>query len=172
MLRAADARLAVWQVLAQRRSGYDNMMWQTPALGMTAQAFLLTLALAPDTSVTSRVISSGLGALISVMVLQLLGKHRQNEVLDSRLLERLERDEVLGLAKQAGFVPHGNRTERHPPEDLAEVRESSTRVLIGPGGFWGMSSFVLWCVGEYLIILVCLLIIVLSLIGLEGLFHG
>lgn len=34
----------VFQAVAQRRLQHDMLMWQVPALGLTAQAFLLTIA--------------------------------------------------------------------------------------------------------------------------------
>ena len=45
----ADSRLTrqlfAYEMLAERRNQQDSMLWQAPALALTAQAFLLTIAL-------------------------------------------------------------------------------------------------------------------------------
>jgi hypothetical protein len=88
-----DRRLiASYQVLAARRIQYDTLMWQAPALALTAQAFLLLVALYSTTSVAGRLIASVLSVAITVVSLQLLEKHRYHELLDSQLLERLEKE--------------------------------------------------------------------------------
>ena len=35
----------IYKSLTERRITYDNLTWQTPALSLTAQAFLLTISL-------------------------------------------------------------------------------------------------------------------------------
>ncbi len=74
---SASDRLVVWQTVASRRASIDAMRWQTPALGMTAQAFLLTLALAPDSSRLARLLASALSLILALMVMQLMAKHRR-----------------------------------------------------------------------------------------------
>lgn len=85
-----------YAALSARRYGYDAMLWQTPALAVTAQAFLLTIALGKDSSPTARLISSALSLILSLMSVQLMAKHRQNESLDSFMLERFE--DRIGLS--------------------------------------------------------------------------
>jgi hypothetical protein len=70
----------IWQTLAARRVSYDTMMWQTPALGMTAQAFLLTLALGGQTTTTGRMVAAVLAAALAAMTMQLLAKHRYHVI--------------------------------------------------------------------------------------------
>ena len=37
--------MLVYEVIAGRRNTYDGLLWQMPMLGLTAQAFLFTIAL-------------------------------------------------------------------------------------------------------------------------------
>lgn len=158
--------LIVWQVLSDRRAAYDAMMWQTPALGMTAQAFLLTLSLGSGSSSAARIASAALSALISLMVVQLLAKHRRNEFLDSLCLETLESD--LRFDRDVGFRPHSKN--RYSPEQIQLARDSAWTVLCGPDSFWDMSSFKVWCYGQYLFMVAALGIILVVLIGQERIF--
>lgn len=158
-------KLVVWQVVAERRSSYDAMMWQTPALGMTAQAFLLTLGLAPDTSGTARAVAALLSAVISLMVVQLLGKHRRNELLDTLALADME--SRLGLPEHLGFHPHAR--DRYLAAHHASADRSARTTLLGPRRFWKMSSFRLWCYGQYVLGLASLGILVLVVTGGAGL---
>jgi hypothetical protein len=70
-------------------------MWQVPALGLTAQAFLLNIALAHDSARLARAIAALLGMTTAALSMQLMAKHRANEVQDSRLLENLEQEHSL-----------------------------------------------------------------------------
>ncbi len=82
--------LAAYGVIAQRRSTYDVMAWQTPALSFAAQAFLFSIALGPDTSRFARVIASCLALIIAGVSIQLMKKHLHLELIDSIILRRLE----------------------------------------------------------------------------------
>lgn len=42
-----EEMLVMYQVVAARRQNFDAMVWQVPALSLTAQAFLLVIALGP-----------------------------------------------------------------------------------------------------------------------------
>ena len=75
----------------QRRVSTDAMMWQVPALSLTAQSFLLTIVLGgASTAAASRVIAAAVGAVISFGALQQMLKHRYHEEMLSRWLEHLE----------------------------------------------------------------------------------
>ena len=157
----ADQLMAIWQAVSQRRIAYDTMMWQTPALGMTAQAFLLTLALANDTSGAARIASASLSVLISILVVQLLAKHRKFEMLDTLTLEDIEIR--LNLTTVAGHFPHSQ--QRNPKLQVTLAQASGRTALWGPMRFWEMSSFSLWCYGQYLFIVAAAAIIITVALG-------
>lgn len=166
---APSDHVIVWQTLASRRAGYDTMMWQTPALGMTAQAFLFTLALNQDSTRWARLIAASLSLALSLMVVQLMAKHRRHEALDSLLLRKVEAR--LGLKSLVGVAPHGHPNER-PPDHIQKVTSSLRRCTPGPKKFWAMSSFELWMFGQYLFAAAALLILVTSASPAIGIFSG
>src|SRR5687767_14875501 len=67
------------------------MMWQTPVISLTAQAFLFTIALGPGSSLTSRLIAAFLAAIAAFASVILMRKHRALEEYCSRQLEQFER---------------------------------------------------------------------------------
>ncbi|MFI6689891.1 hypothetical protein [Streptomyces sp. NPDC050485] len=92
--------MASYQAVAQRRLQYDMMMWQVPALGIAAQAFLLTVALGHDSSRLSRVLSSIVAGMIALLTMQLMAKHRWHERIDNQWLETFERRNGLEVVHQ------------------------------------------------------------------------
>ncbi|MEU4444396.1 hypothetical protein AB0K14_19085 [Actinosynnema sp. NPDC050801] len=84
------AVLAQYQVVAARRQAFDTMMWQAPALSLTAQSFLLSLAYGAQSTRLASAVAGVLSVIVSGMSVQLLLRHRQNEITDSLLLHRIE----------------------------------------------------------------------------------
>lgn len=105
-----EALLSAYAVVTARRTAFDSMMWQVPTLAMTAQAFLLNVALGSGSARTSRVIAAVLGMALSAMSMQLMAKHRFLEVLDSQLSEKFERK--LNIAGATGASPHARIATR------------------------------------------------------------
>lgn len=109
---------AVYQAADGRRSAIDQMMWQAPALSLTAQAFLLTMAFQEPTAPLGRLIAGLLGLVAAVAAMQLVAKHRHHEVQMSRWLQQLEeltllprlndRDARKAFADGAGEQPAGS----------------------------------------------------------------
>lgn len=91
----------VYQVVAARRMQWDALLWQVPALSLTAQAFLFTIALGTDSSRYARASASILAIVMSGLSLHLMARHRQAEVTDADWLADYERshfgDPVHGL---------------------------------------------------------------------------
>ncbi len=94
----------MYSVIAARRTSYDTLMWQVPALGLTAQAFLLTVAFGPDSSDVARYLTGGLSIVLSLVAIQTMLKHRVNERTDSLILEEMERE--MGITFGCGGRPH------------------------------------------------------------------
>lgn len=81
---------AVYQAVVARRMQWDNLLWQVPTLSLTAQAFLFTIALGPDTTRVSRTIAAVLSIVISFLSVTLMARHRQAELSDAHWLEDFE----------------------------------------------------------------------------------
>lgn len=140
----SSAQLAAYQVLAARRLGYDTLIWQTPALGLTAQAFLFTAALGHDTSRTARFIAGFLALVTSVISMQLMKKHRYHEMIDSHLLRKFE--------------------DQFSIDPLHAIpRERANRVNIKPSWPERLSSYSVWMCGLALFALAALSLIAITL---------
>lgn len=84
-----DGNDQVYQVVAARRTQFDNLLWQVPVLSLTAQAFLSSIALG-DSSRLSRIIASLLSMATSFRSVQLIAKHRKGEIADAEWLKSYE----------------------------------------------------------------------------------
>lgn len=112
-----------YAIVAGRRQAYDQLVWQTPVLSLTAQAFLLTIALGHDTSSLARFMSASLSLITALASVQLMVKHRYYEVLASKLLQKFEDEK-----KASGFEPvHAHRPS--PNEDVCFLVRWPSHVL-------------------------------------------
>lgn len=82
--------LVAYEALNVRQVTHNSLMWQTPALAMTAQAFLLAIALGHDSAIAARVISSALSLFVALISVQLMIRHSAMEVADARRLYGME----------------------------------------------------------------------------------
>jgi hypothetical protein len=105
----ADLMGTVYNVVATRRTAFDTMMWQVPALGLTAQAFLLTIAYGGGSSDLARDVAGFLALVVAGVAIQTMSKHRANEKTDSLLLEAIEAR--VGIEFD-GAHPHSPPSER------------------------------------------------------------
>jgi len=94
----AIAKEQYYDVVADRRAALDGLMWQTPVLSLTAQAFLFTIALGPDVTDGARLMSAILALVTALASVQLMAKHRYHEVRDSKLLKEFENEPENGFA--------------------------------------------------------------------------
>jgi len=80
-----------YQVAADRQSSTSAMLWQTPALVFTAEAFLFTIVTEASTNTAAvKFAISFFGLFIAFASLQLFVRHRNFEKADSKLLEQFE----------------------------------------------------------------------------------
>jgi len=82
--------LVAYEALNARQIGHNSLTWQTPALALTAQAFLLSIALGAQTAFASRIISSVLSLVIALLSVQLMTRHSAFELADARRLHSIE----------------------------------------------------------------------------------
>lgn len=142
---AAD--IFAYEALLQREMEQDAMLWETPTIALTAQAFLLTIALNKESSSIAVYVSAALGILVAVMSMQLMAKHRFLNEMDRAQLHRLE--EVLGLphiSRRSYFYPNG---EYEVPAELStagrKAPEEGPLQRLGSYNFWirGLAAFAL-----------------------------
>jgi hypothetical protein len=133
-------------VLSDRRQNYDGLMWQVPALGLSAQAFLLTIALGSGSGTLARAGSSALAAMVALMSMQLMAKHRLHELADSMTLEKIERELSIFFLNAPPHAAVGTRLEQLPAAGTPWwLKWSSYRVwMAGLGAFAavGLASLV------------------------------
>lgn len=86
-----------YQVVADRRTQFNALVWQTPALSLTAQAFLFTISLSAGTAPTGRRIAAVLSILTATLSGLLMAKQRAREVQDAEWLEAFEKEHELRI---------------------------------------------------------------------------
>ena len=97
---------AQYEILNARRDSFNNLVWETPVLSLTAQAFLFTIALNPDVSVTARYLSAILALITAIASIQVLAKHRFMEREHARMLESYETNQrLIRINKRSTFYP-------------------------------------------------------------------
>ena len=115
---------ALYQVVAARRLGHDTLLWQVPVMSLTAQAFLLTIALGASSSVAARVVSSLLSLVSLLASMQLMARHRPMELMDARWLEACEKTRY-------GFALHTKPCDHTTCRSLFRL-SNRAYVLAGP----------------------------------------
>lgn len=87
--------LSQYAVLNARRDSFNSLLWQTPVLSLTAQAFLFIIALSQNVNDIARKMAATLALIVAIASIQLLVKHRFGEVDNAKLLQKLEEREKL-----------------------------------------------------------------------------
>lgn len=64
-----------YRTMNARRDSYNTLVWQTPVLSLTAQAFLFRIILSDNSNPCNRIIACILAVLTAFASIQLLGKH-------------------------------------------------------------------------------------------------
>jgi hypothetical protein len=143
----------IYEAVAARRNNFDTLVWQVPALSLTAQAFLFTIALGSDSSRPARIISSVLGIIIVFLCITLMARHRQAEFTDAHWLQDYE--ERMG-------IPPAQRAHGQAWRD----RRDETKVA---DGLWNvvplLRGYEVWVVGLGLFGVASVIILVLSVVN-------
>ena len=139
---AAD--LTLYETLLQRELSQNAMLWQTPALAITAQAFLITLAFTPTDPDAGRLAAAVLGSAVAAMSMQLMAKHRYLERKDRAQMARLEELLTLPQISAGAVIP---RTKNLPTQTW----------------FTNRSSYLVWQVGFILFLAANVLAVTLVL---------
>jgi hypothetical protein len=141
--------VVLYEALTARVGHRDGLLWQPPALAMTAQAFLLTIALGHESRPIARFIAACLGLGVTFLSIQLMQKHNlhmTNDMVTMRAMERQMKmpTSVIHYDDQVRYV-------RAEHEDLSSwlrekkgiTRFASVKVWIWGLGFFGLMNLLL-----------------------------
>jgi hypothetical protein len=95
-----DSLVSLLGVYAGQFGSYTTLLWQVPALGLTAQSFLLTIALQAGNGRLARILVCALSAVIAVASSALMHNQRGRAINHGELLRRLS--EQLALTDLLG----------------------------------------------------------------------
>jgi len=90
-----DSLVSLLSLYGGQFGSYTTLLWQVPALGLTAQSFLLTIALMRDTSSGARIVACVLSVIIAIASASLMHNQRGRAINHAELLRRLS--EKAGL---------------------------------------------------------------------------
>lgn len=139
---------AIYAALAARRSQFDNLLWQAPVLSLTAQAFLMTVALGAAVPLYSRSVACLLSIVVAFLSVQILTRHRQAEITDAHWLRDLE----AGADTQ--YRVHGPNWQQ---------RRNATSPEVGPFSWFArLPGYYTWAVGLSLFGVASLVTLVLA----------
>jgi hypothetical protein len=79
-----------YEMLTARFLAHDEQLWQTPVLALTAQSFLMSISLSRDVANLAAATAAALGAILILMSMHLLGRHRFLELIEKHKLKQLE----------------------------------------------------------------------------------
>jgi hypothetical protein len=134
------AVLAAYAAVAARRAQWDSLVWQVPTLSLTAQAFLLTIALSQGNDAWARIISAILSLNITVISIMLMARHRQAEIHDAHWLEHVERD-VLHLGALVSHGPEFRRSREQQKLSAGPIGRAIPLVRMFPIWVIGLGLF-------------------------------
>lgn len=138
-LEMHSSDLFAYEMLTLRDVEKDALMWQAPSLALTAQAFLLTIALNPQSPAYAVMVSSALGFVVAGLSMQLMARHRLLNVLDRAYLHYLEsRTGLPHMSARSYFWPNG---EYKAPEWLRQADEVAERRWPNRGAPQSVSKF-------------------------------
>lgn len=124
---------AVYAALAARRNQFDNLLWQAPVLSLTAQAFLMTVALGSSVPLYPRSVACLLSVVVAFLSVQILTRHRQAEITDSHWLRDLE-------------TRADTQHRIHGPD--WQKRRNATSPEVGPFSWLaGLPGYYTWAIG-------------------------
>lgn len=146
---SADAQVTLLASLLTAYStqfgSYTSLLWQVPALGLTAQAFLLTIALTAGNGDLAKLTAAVLSTLIAAASSQLMHDQRGHAINHGELALRVSKE--LRLAKRFGTL---NVEDAEPSGTDAET------VWVG----WDHRIYGVWRTTLYLFIVADLIVVI------------
>lgn len=134
-------RVVLYEALTARVGHRDALLWQPPALALTAQAFLLTIALGNESSPIARFLAACLGLWVTYLSVQLMLKHRLylwNDMVTMVALERRMKvpTSAIDYKTQLAFVEGDEDLAGTMKEKNGVTKYTSVHVWI-----WGLGFF-------------------------------
>ncbi|MGE5456987.1 MAG: hypothetical protein ACM3RX_01390 [Methanococcaceae archaeon] len=126
-----------YSIIAGKRQTYDQLLWQTPVLSLTAQAFLLTIILGAGSSDNARILAALLSFITSIASIILMYKHRYFETESSKCLEKFEKEN-----QDEGYEPCHDHKPHSDEKVPTLVRISSFTVWILTLSSFGLVSLI------------------------------
>jgi hypothetical protein len=145
----------VYAAVAARRNQFDSLLWQVPALSLAGQAFLFSVALAPDARVLARIVACALSLTITGLTLHLFARHRQGEIADAHWLETYE------IERYGRGLAHGRTWQSNRNATNADAGWLTSWTRVG--------SFKLWSIGLSLFSVFSLVVLVISIVAPQAL---
>jgi hypothetical protein len=141
-----EASTSVFQASSAQFGSYTALLWQVPALSLTAQAFLLTIALDPSRARLARLLTSVLSSFVAIMSMLLMRSHRIHARNQGHVAARF----AERLLSRAGI-----------PEELQSSGEFSSAVgvwtAVNRGNYWvwqaGLLAFAIVSAGIFFMLL-------------------
>jgi hypothetical protein len=160
----------VLELLERRRLAIDQVMWQNPALVVTAQAFLFVVVFNASTPNWGRLVVMGAGLFAVVAAWQSLAKQRYLEVIHSEaIMLCLDKLGLPGIYRDGLGPLWAKRLAVREPSitqhvlDPARLGETSYRRLVVD-----LPSFELWLLAFLAFALTDLGVIVVTSVHLAG----
>jgi hypothetical protein len=91
-----DQLISLLGVYSAQYAQFTYLLWQVPALSLTAQAFLLTIALSHGNGVSARITAAALSAVISAASYALMQTQRGHAIYFGELARRVSSHLELG----------------------------------------------------------------------------
>lgn len=124
----ADDLLTLLNVYTTQFGSYTTLLWQVPALGLTAQAFLLTIALGSNISEAARVGAAVLSALIALASYSLMHSQRGRAINQAELARRTSSKLALKSFLGGNFILDDAVPSQTNAQDVWEVDHSIYQV--------------------------------------------
>lgn len=109
-----EQKLSLLTIFASQFGSYATMVWQVPALSLTAQSFLLTIALSQGNSDGAKYISAVLSIGIAFASFQLMHDQRAHQICHGELAYRLAKELRLAAHMSGPIELSDSRPEMLP----------------------------------------------------------
>lgn len=157
---ALDRRVSLLGIYAAQFSSYSSLLWQVPALGLTAQSFLLTVALTHGNSKGAGIMAAALAMLIAFASLSLMHGQRGFAMTHAWFVrqlamqlpsactpdgvEDLDAEPQLQVVREGEQQPRPVRLRTRAGRNTKDVLQRKLRFPIGPATTVKIDAVSVW----------------------------